>query len=345
MKKVVFIIFIISGCFGSERVGMLPECDKIGFERIYIDKIIGSSFPAIKEYGFKIRQTPNGDLIFFIPYWGDAYRFDLEGNKKWDLSFNSKSLNREKDEISFLGSTTPDFEIIGEKIFFLQSRNLISEYNLLGEELKTHELDIQGFLPEKIQAINDKEMLVFGLSFSNEQYDLTFHKFNLENGHLELIYKYKLNSKKSTPLVNLHNDGAFILEDNGILIKEINFEEKKISREINLEKSVIRDYEIYKIPEGNDYWSLSETERLNFKNDKTKDFIFTEDKIYFFHELNRGNYNKKSGNLLSVYNFSGELIGEDVFENSVVEVDECDNKFKIEKINGKNFVINEALNF
>lgn len=342
MKKFVIVSFILifSGCFSSGKQKQLLECQNISIKKIDIDKITENSTPAIKEYGFNVKKTPKGDLIFFIPYWGDAYRFDLEENKKWGLSFNSKSLNEEKDRVSFLGSTTPDFEIVDENIFFLQSKNLISEYSLTGEELKNHHLDIQGFYPERIKAFNQKELLIYGLMLNNSQSFLTFYKLDIKNGDLELIHKIKLISPNNPPLVNLYDGGVYLLEDNGLTLKQLNFKEG-IIREISLENSRLRDYLIYKVPEGVDYWSLDEEQRLDYKNDKTKKLILSKDEIYILHELNRGMFKKQSGKLLTKYNFTGKLIDELIFENQIVEIDECGNIFKIDEINGRNYLLQE----
>lgn len=347
MNKLFFILYFILliGCNPNNGVKFSSNCLGTDFEPIPISDIIVEIGPALKEYGFKLKKTSDNGFLFFVPFWGDAFKFSEKGNYEWKVSFNSKSLSDNKDRINHLSGTTPDFDVFENRIFFLHSNETISVYDLNGKEILKYPINIQGLMTEKLEVLDETELVLGGMMADQGKVGYNFFKINLNSNSKLLIKKIDLDSKRIPYLVNLNLEKAYILGDRDSFVMELDLHEKSLEK-IDFSPSKNRDYNNYSVPSNIDYFSLTDQEKRHYRNDKTIRFIINGSEIIIFHEIaNRTNdIGKPYVFLLTKHQFSNDEVKEKFDVDWGIDFDECGNIFHIENVNGEYFIALKTFN-
>jgi hypothetical protein len=333
------------GCNPNNDVKLSSNCLNTDIEPIPISDIIIEIEPALKEFGFKLKKTSDNGFLFFIPFWGDAFKFSEKGNYEWKVSFNSKSLSDNKDRINHLSGTTPDFDVFENRIFFLHSNETISVYNLNGKEILKYPINIQGLMTEKLEVLNETELVLGGIMVDQGKFGCNFFKIDLKSNSKVLIKKMELDSKMTPYLVNLNSYKAYILGDRDSFVMELDLLEKN-TKKIDFSPSKNRDYNNYSIPSNIDYFSLTDQEKRKYRNDKTRRFTINGSEILIFHEIaNRTNDIDESYNLLlTKHQLSKSEVKEKFDVDWGIDFDECGNIFQIENVNGDYFIVPKTFN-
>ncbi|WP_139316583.1 hypothetical protein [Algoriphagus marinus] len=313
------------------------------FKPVLITDIVHEIRPAFKDFGFKLKETSDNGFVLFIPFWGDAYKFSNGGKLEWKASFNSKSLSENKERINNIMGTTPDFDVFDNRIYFLQSNESIFVYDLKGNEIRNFPIDIPGLTTENIEVLNEVELIVGGIMVDQGLASLNFFKIDVPSNTKVLIKKIDFDAESTPILVNLNSEKAHILGDRDSYINELDLVDKSIEK-IDFTPSRTRDYNKYSIPNNVDYFSLTEEEKRQYRNDKTKRFVINGSDILIFHEIvNRGNDIDQSYNfLLTKHGFSKGGVNEKFDVDWGIDFDECGNIFHIENMDGDYFIVRKT---
>lgn len=239
--------------------------------------------------------------------------------------------------------TTPDFDVFGNRIYFLQSNETISVYDLKGKEIQTYPINITGLISENIEVLNEAELIVGGIMVDQGQASLNFFKIDVASNTNVLVKKMDLNAESTPFLVNLNSEKAHFLGDRDSYISELDLVDKSVAT-IDFALSENRDYNKYSIPSNVDYFSLTDQEKRQYANDKTRRFAIHGNDILIFHEIaNKGNDIDPSYNfLLTKHGFSKGEVNEKFDVDWGIDFDECGNIFHIENVDGDYFIIRKT---
>lgn len=274
MKKrpILFLLLLLLGC--SEKKESMQESNCVGqkFEQILLQNIFQGIEPAITDFGYQLKQTGDGGMIVFVPYWGDAFKFTNGGRFDWKVSFNSKSISNNQNKIEYLRGTTPDFDTYQDQIFFLQSDETIYVYSVNGKQTATYSVDIPGFYSDKIKVLNENQIVLSGTKMQDGIMCIMFFSVNLTSNEREYLGKFEIDPERIPYFVHLDSEKAFILGERDLFLTEFDLADKEFKR-WDFSPAKNRDYEKYPIPSDVDYFSLSEQHRLQYKQDKTLRFV------------------------------------------------------------------------
>lgn len=322
----------------SQTNSIYDDCRVFDFSPFVISDIYMEIEPAIRNYGFELKKTSDGGCIFFVPFWGDAYKFSPDRKIEFKLSFNSKSLSENKKQINFISGTTPAFDVFGDKIYFLQSNRTINVYNLQGEEVNNYSLNITDLGIEDLVVIGEGTVILRGTRIVEDEVVVNFFKKNLVENTLESIQRINFKTRKNPFFIKSNENGAQVLIERDSSVTELRFEEKSISNfDFTLAKN--RDYSKYKIPNDVDYISLPEEEQRKYRNDKTKKFGFNGNELLILHELaNKSKSGKPYKKLLTKHSLSNGVVREKIVLNGIIDFDECGNILQIEEIENEYYI-------
>lgn len=308
------------------------DCMDSDFEPLLISDIYFEIEPALRNFGFELKMTSDGGYILFVPFWGDAYKFNSNRKIEFKLSFNSKSLSKDKDHINHISGTTPAFDVFGDKIYFLQSNQTINVYNLQGKEITNYKVDISDVSISDMKVISEEKAILSGTQMEGSQVVLSFFKKHFATNTQEKIQRILLDPRKNQIFIKLNEKGSQVLIERDSSITELRFDEGSIQK-IDFKKAKNRDYNKYNIPNDVDYISLSEEEQRKYRNDKTQKFNFNGNEIIILHEVaNKSTIGKPYERLLTKHSLSNGEVGEKLGIDEIIEFDDCGNFFIIEKI-------------
>lgn len=340
MRKILLIytIFLFFSCTESNTQES-TDCLGSDFNPYLITDIYADIEPALKSYGFELKETLDGGHILFVPYWGDIFKFSSAGGLEWNLSFNSKSLTQKKDQISYLRGSTPAFGNFKDKIYLFQSNQTINVYNLKGEEIANYSVSMPSDYIVDMEVIGDDEVFLCGTRYDGDKSIITFYKKDLGTASFETIKRIELDPQENQVFFEINKFRAKILIDRENNIIEIPFDNQEIKK-INFKQAENRDYNKYEIPKDVDFISLPEEEQRKYRNDKTRKFNFRGDDLIIIHEIaNRLKTGKPYDKLLSKHSISDGIVSEKKISiNEIIDFDDCGHIFFIEEKNGDIYI-------
>ncbi|MDF2157299.1 hypothetical protein [Algoriphagus sp. CAU 1675] len=337
-NPILFLLVLVFLSCNSQSNSFFDDCMKPDFSPFVISDIYLEIEPAIRNFGFELKKTSDGGYIFFVPFWGDAYKFSPDRKIEFKLSFNSKSLSENKERINYISGTTPAFDVFGDNIYFLQSNRTIKIYNLQGKEVTNYSLNITDISIDDMEVIGEDIVILSGTQVVEDKVVLSFFKMNLVENTLETIEKIDLKTRKNPFFIKFNENEAQVLIERDSSITELDFEKRSIHN-ISFNQAKNRDYNKYDIPIDVDYISLPEEEQRKYRNDKTIKFGFNESELIILHEVaNKSKSGKPYEKLLTKHSLPNGKVHEKLGLEGIIDFDKCGNILQIEEINGEYYI-------